>query len=164
MKRNLWLVVAFVVGTFCISQSGVSHVQASASTPNNAFAPDTIQYGPVPPFIPPGAQLAVLEGNPMASTGDYTIRLKMPAGYRIPPHWHPRRENITVISGTFELGMGDRFDEAKLKVYPAGSFAYMDPDMHHYALAETEGIVQVHGMSPVQFNYIDPNDDPSRKK
>jgi len=72
----------------------------------NAFAPDQIKYGPPPPFVAPGAQLAVLEGDPGASSGDFTIRLKMPDGYKIAPHWHPKRENVTVISGNFKVGMG----------------------------------------------------------
>ncbi|HZP32952.1 MAG TPA: cupin domain-containing protein [Candidatus Acidoferrales bacterium] len=130
----------------------------------NAFTPDTISWGPVPAFVPPGAQLAVVEGNPLATTGDYTIRLKMPSGYRIAPHWHPKRENVTVISGTLKFGMGDRFEESKMQGFPAGSFAYLDPNMHHYVMASGETIVQIHGMSPVQFNYINPSDDPSRGK
>jgi hypothetical protein len=90
----------------------------------------------------------VLEGNPAASSGDYTVRLKMPDGYRISPHWHPLRENVTVISGTFKLGMGDTFDKNKMKAFTAGSFAFLDPEMHHYAMACGEVVVQVHGMSP----------------
>ena len=131
---------------------------------HNAFTPDQIQWGPVPPFIPAGAQLAVLEGDPMAATGDYTIRLKMPDGYRIPPHWHPKRENVTVMSGTLQVGMGDTFEVSKMMSFPAGSFAYLDPSMHHYAMASGDTVVQIHGMSPVQFVYVNPNDDPSKKK
>jgi quercetin dioxygenase-like cupin family protein len=130
----------------------------------NAFTPDKIPYGPVPAFIPAGAQLAVLEGDPTAAAGDFTVRLKMPGGYRIPPHWHPHRENVTVISGNFKVGMGDNFDESKMMTFGTGSFAYLDPSMHHYAMADGEVVVQVHGMSPLQFNYVNPNDDPSHKK
>jgi hypothetical protein len=130
----------------------------------NIFTPDKIPYGPVPSFVPAGAQLAVIEGDPGASTGDFTVRLKMPDGYRIPPHWHPRRENVTVISGNFKVGMGDTFDESKMMTFGAGSFAYLDPSMHHYAMASGEAVVQVHGMSPLQFNYVNPSDDPSKKK
>ncbi|MFY9948068.1 MAG: cupin domain-containing protein, partial [Candidatus Sulfotelmatobacter sp.] len=137
---------------------------ASAVAEKNIFTPDAIQYGPAPSFVQPGAQLAVLEGDPMASTGDYTVRLKMPDGYRISPHWHPKRENVTVISGTFKVGMGDHFVESSMLTFPAGSFAYLDPDMHHYAMASGEVVVQIHGMSPVQFNYVNPEDDPGRKK
>lgn len=132
--------------------------------PENAFTPDKIPYGPVPSFIAPGAQLAVLEGDPGATNGDFTVRLKMPDGYRIAPHWHPKRENVTVISGNFKVGMGDAFDESKMMMFGAGSFAYLDPSMHHYALASGETVVQVHGMSPLQFNYVNPSDDPSKKK
>lgn len=138
-------------------------VVASPAPVDNVFTPDKIPYGPPPAFVAPGAQLAVLEGDPGASTGDFTIRLKMPDGYRIPPHWHPKRENVTVISGTFKVGMGDSFDESKMGNFGAGSFAFMDPSMHHYAMASGETIVQVHGMSPLQFNYVNPADDPSKK-
>lgn len=137
---------------------------AQSSTTQNAFAPDQVKWGPAPPVVEPSAQFAVLEGDPMASSGDYTIRLKMPSGFKIAPHWHPKRENVTVISGTFKVGMGDKFDETRMMSFPAGSFAYLDPDMHHYAMADGEVIVQVHGMSPVQFNYVNPEDDPSKKK
>jgi quercetin dioxygenase-like cupin family protein len=136
----------------------------ATSSERNTFTPAEILWGPAPAFVPAGAQLAVLEGNPAASTGDYTIRLKMPDGYRLAPHWHPYRENVTVISGNFKVGMGDTFDENKMAIFPAGSFAYLDPNMHHYAMASGEVVVQVHGMSPLQFNYVNPNDDPSRKK
>jgi ChrR Cupin-like domain len=136
---------------------------APVATAQNAFAPDQIKWGPPPPFVATGANLAVLEGNPMSNSGDFTIRLKMPDGYKLAPHWHPKRENVTVISGNFKVGMGDKFDEAKMTTFPAGSFAYLDPDMHHYAMASGEVIVQVHGMSPLQFNYVNPADDPSKK-
>jgi hypothetical protein len=97
-------------------------------------------------------------------TGDYAVRLKMPDAYRIAPHWHPNRENVTVITGTFKVGMGDRFDESKMGDFPAGSFAYVDPVMHHYAMASGEVVVQIHGASPFQINYVNPDDDPSRKR
>jgi mannose-6-phosphate isomerase-like protein (cupin superfamily) len=130
----------------------------------NAFTPDQVRFGPAPPFLPPGAQLAVLEGNPMADSGDYTIRLKMPDGYRVAPHTHPQRENVTVLSGTLKVGMGDQFDTSKMTSFQAGSFAYLDPSMHHYAAASGETVIQIHGVSPVKFNYINPTDDPTPKK
>lgn len=136
---------------------------APPSQAQNAFTPDQVKYGPAPPFVPPGAQLAVLEGNPMADSGDYTIRIKMPDGYKIAPHTHPLRENVTIISGTLKVGMGDSFDASKMMSFPTGSFAYLDPTMHHYVAASGETVVQIHGMSPVKFNYINPADDPSKK-
>jgi len=163
MKRNLCLILATCAVMWWASQSNLTGAMA-AGTEQHAFTPDAVQYGPAPSFVAPGAQLAVLEGNPLATSGDYTIRLKMPDGYRIAPHWHPKRENVTVISGTLKFGMGDRFDESSMSSFPAGSFAYLDPDMHHYVMASGDVVVQVHGMAPVQFNYINPDDDPSRKK
>jgi hypothetical protein len=161
MKRKLWVLLALVAEMLWMMQPGVT---ASSPAEKNAFTPDTIQWGPAPPFLPAGAQLAVLEGNPMASTGDYTVRLKMPAGYKIAPHWHPQRENVTVITGTFKLGMGDQFDESKMMSAPVGSFAYLDPSMHHYAMAVDEVVVQIHGQAPVQLNHVNADDDRSRKK
>lgn len=163
MKRNLCLILAISAAMCWVSQSHLTGAMA-AGTEKHAFTPDAVEYGPAPSFVVPGAQLAVLEGNPLATSGDYTIRLKMPDGYRIAPHWHPKRENVTVISGTLKFGMGDRFDENSMTSLPAGSFAYLDPDMHHYVMASGDTVVQVHGMAPVQFNYINPDDDPSRKK
>jgi uncharacterized RmlC-like cupin family protein len=163
MKSNFYVGLA-LAGILCGSSLLLATSRDPGSAEKNAFTPDTVPYGPAPAFVAPGAQLAVLEGDPMASKGDYTVRLKMPAGYRIAPHWHPQRENVTVISGTFKVGMGDHFDESKMGTFPAGSFAYLDPDMHHFAMASREVVVQIHGASPVQINYINPEDDPSRKK
>ena len=158
MKRTSAVIV-------CASALLLSALLLSAhpGAPQNAFTPDQIKFGPVPPFIAPGAKLAVLEGDPTAQSGEYTVRLEMPAGYKIAPHWHPKRENVTVISGNFKVGMGDQFEESKMLVFPAGSFAYLDPDMHHYAMAVGPAVVQVHGASPLVFNYVNPADDPSKK-
>jgi hypothetical protein len=162
MKRKLFIALV-IVGTLCIAGQLVTISAHPGADTTNAFTPDTIPWGAAPPFVAAGAQLAVIEGNPAASTGDYTVRLKMPDGYRIAPHWHPKRENVTVISGTFKVGMGDTFDKDKMGSFPAGSFAFLDPDMHHYAMASGEVIVQVHGTAPLQFNYVNPADDPSKK-
>jgi hypothetical protein len=162
MKRQTYrtaMLVGFAAGAILVLTTW-----AQGDHAKHAYTPDAVPYGPAPAFVAAGAQLAVFEGNPGASSGDYTVRLKMPDGYRIAPHWHPKRENVTVISGTFKVGMGDQFDESKMGEFPAGSFAYLDPDMHHYAMASGEVVVQVHGMAPLQFNYVNPDDDPSRKK
>ncbi len=144
--------------------SVAAFVAVQPSQAQNAFTPDQVKWAPAPPFLPPGAQLAVLEGDPMATTGDFTIRLKMPDGYKVPPHTHPHRENVTVLSGTLKVGMGDTFDASKMMSFGAGSFAYLDPSMHHYAGASGETIIQIHGESPAKFNWINPADDPMTKK
>ena len=153
MKKALTIAL-LVLGAVLLAYSGSSQ---------NIFTPEQIKWGPPPPFVAPGAQVAVLEGDPGASSGDFTVRLKMPDGYKIAPHWHPKRENVTIISGSFKVGMGDKFEESKMTAFAPGSFAYLDPEMHHYAMASGETIVQVHGMSPLQFNYVNPADDPSKK-
>jgi len=163
MKRNLYLALA-MVGLLCYAGQFLTTAAQSSAHERNAFTPDTIPWGPAPPFLAPGAQFAVLEGDPTASHGDYTVRLKMPDGYRIAPHFHPLRENVTVISVTFKLGMGDIFNTKKMAAFPACSFAFLDSDMHHYAMACGETVVQVHGISPLQFNFINPEDDPSTNK
>ena len=160
MKTTLLLVLG--MAGFLAGQS-TDTVTNPRSHGKNGFTPDTIPWGAAPPVVRAGAQFAVLEGDPTASSGDYTIRLKMPDGFRISPHWHPLRENVSIISGTFKVGMGDEFDVSKMKAFPAGSFAFLDPDMHHYAMASGETIVQVHGKSPLQFNYVNSADDPGRK-
>jgi len=108
--------------------------------------------------------MAVLEGDPGATTGDFTVRVKMPDGYKIAPHTHPNRENVTALSGTLKVGMGDAFDATKMMSFEAGSFAYLDPTMHHYAAASGETVIQIHGMSPLKLNYINKADDPTPKK
>jgi hypothetical protein len=163
VKRNLYLTLG-LAGVLCLGGQLFTLAAHSPAHEKNTFTPDTIVWGQAPPFLLPGAQLAVLEGDPSAPSGDYTVRLKMPGGYRIAPHWHPQRENVTIISGTFKVGMGDTFDEAKMGAFPAGSFAYLDPSMHHYAMASGDVVVQVHGAAPLQFNYVNADDDPSKKK
>ena len=150
--RLPFLAVAFSLAAF---------VMVQPSQAQNAFTPDQVKWGPAPPFVPPGAQLAVLEGDPGAESGDYTIRVKMPDGYKIAPHTHPNRENVTVLSGTLKVGMGDQFDAGKMMSFGAGSFAYLDPSMHHYAGTSGETVIQIHGIAPMKFNYINPADDPS---
>jgi quercetin dioxygenase-like cupin family protein len=158
MKHSVVVASSFCA-VFC-----VAIMAAQSGTPQNAFTPDQVKWGPAPPMVQPGAQFAVLEGDPMASSGDYTVRIKMPSGYKIAPHWHPKRESVTVLSGTLKVGMGDTFDAGKMMAFSSGSFAYLDPEMHHYVMASGETILQIHGASPVQINYVNPADDPSNKK
>jgi quercetin dioxygenase-like cupin family protein len=105
--------------------------------------------------------MAVLLGDP-GKPGMFIVRLKVPAGYKVMPHWHPTDENVTVISGSFGIGMGDKFD-AKTKAFPAGSFFSMPANMHHFAHAKTATVIEVSGMGPFALTYINPDDDPSKQ-
>ncbi len=125
--------------------------------------PNDVKWGPAPPSLPSGAQFAVLEGDPAKAGEMYTIRLKAPEGFKIPPHWHPVDEHVTVLSGTVAIGMGEKFDEAAVREMPAGSFAIMPKGMRHFAWARSEVVLQVHGVGPFEINYVNPADDPRRK-
>lgn len=124
--------------------------------------PDQVIWGPAPPVLPPGAKLAVLEGDPTAS-GQYTMRLLLPDRYRIPPHFHPFKEHVTVLKGTFKVGMGEKFDASALKGLPVGTFAALEPNVRHYAESEGETILQLHGTGPWSLTYVNPADDPRRR-
>lgn len=127
------------------------------------FTPQDVTWGPAPPFLPPGAQAAILEGDP-SQAGPFTIRLSMPDGYKIPAHNHPTIEHVTVLSGEFHLGMGDKLDTASGKTLPAGSFGYLPARMNHYAWANGATVVQVHGEGPFAIDYVNPADDPRNAK
>ena len=106
MKKIIFIVL------FCMAV-----LVAQAGHPQNAFKPDQIKWGPPPPFVNAGAQFAVLEGDPTASSGDFTIRIKMPDGYKIAPHWHPKRENVTVLRGDLKVGMGIHLIPTRWRIF-----------------------------------------------
>jgi quercetin dioxygenase-like cupin family protein len=118
-----------------------------------------IQWGPASPALEKGAMAVVMSGDP-GKAGPFVLRLKMPAGYRINPHWHPTDEHVTVVSGTFAAGMGDKFDAGAMKDLAAGSYAFLPAEMRHFALAKTDAVVQVHGMGPFTLTYVNAADDP----
>lgn len=114
------------------------------------------------PSLPPGAKAAVLEG-PMNEAVPFTVRLKLPANYQVPAHWHPAIEHVTVISGAFHMGTGDKFDATKVMALPPGAVAIMQPGTTHFALTKEETIIQIHGIGPWVVNYVNPADDPRKK-
>jgi quercetin dioxygenase-like cupin family protein len=124
---------------------------------------DAVKWEPAPPILPPGAQAAIISGDP-SSDGLYVVRLKLPDGYKVPAHNHPTSEYVTVLSGTFNLGMGDKLDMAKGQALTAGGFAEAPANMNHYAWAKGETIVQVHGKGPFAITYADAADDPRKTR
>jgi anti-sigma factor ChrR (cupin superfamily) len=121
-----------------------------------------LKWGPGPEFLPKGAEVAVLSGDP-AKDGLYVIRAKLPGGYRVPAHNHPTAEMVTVISGKFHLGMGDKLDEKKGTVLTAGGFAEAPAKMNHYAWTSGPTVIQVHGQGPFAITYVNAADDPRNK-
>lgn len=117
-------------------------------------------FGPAPAVLPPGATLAVLEGDP-TKPGLYTMRLSMPDGYTIPPHFHAVDEHVTVISGTFLVGMGEVINPAAFTTLQAGSFGMLPAGMRHYARARGQTVIQLHGTGPWGLTYVNPADAPA---
>ena len=115
------------------------------------------------PSLPKGAQLAAIEG-PMNEAVPFTIRLKFPADYRIPAHWHPAVERVTVLSGEFHMGVGDRLDEKKGHPLGVGDVMLLQPKTNHFAYTTTmEAVVQLHGTGPWGITYVNPDDDPRKQ-
>lgn len=156
MRRILlWsmVVVVAIAGAALAQDAGTGHVLS---------LPKDLKWGDPPPVFEKGATFALISGDP-GKDGLYVVRLRMPTGYRINPHWHPTDEHVTVISGTFEVGMGETFDKTTLKEVPAGGYVLLPAQMRHYAMAKTPCTVQVHGMGPFQLTYVNPADDPSQR-
>jgi hypothetical protein len=127
------------------------------------FPADKIKWQDGPSSLPKGAMIAVLEGDP-TKEGPFVFRLKLPDGYRVPPHTHPKTERITVISGTFNIGMGDKFDQMATRPMPAGTYGYWPADMKHFVWAKGETVLQFHGTGPWSIQYVNPDDDPRKRK
>jgi quercetin dioxygenase-like cupin family protein len=144
-------------------------VSAEPNTPQSkpsgiaVYAPDAMKWSDAPPVLPRGARVAVLEGDP-SKQGPFVMRVKLPDGYRIPPHTHPKAERLTVISGTFFVGQGATFDPKKGHPMPAGTFGTWPAGMQHFVWTEGETVIQLHGEGPWSLNYVNPTDDPRNKK
>lgn len=148
-----------------VSQRAAGAVAApsfAAGEPSASRAPD-LQWGPAPPVFPAGAEMAVLQGNP-GTAGLFTVRLRLPSGYKIAPHTHPTDEHVTVIKGTFLVGMGASVDRTSMLTLHAGGFATALANHPHYAVTEGRTEVQVHAMGPFAMTYVDPADDPRAAK
>lgn len=136
-------------------------VSAQAHADHIQVQPKDLTWNDVP-SLPPGAKVAVIQG-PMNEAKPFTVRLKLPANYVIPPHYHPAIEHVTVLSGTFNFGAGDKLDKNKTTILPPGSVLIMPPGMKHYAWTDKETIVQLTGTGPWGITYVDPKDDPRKK-
>jgi quercetin dioxygenase-like cupin family protein len=127
------------------------------------YPPTIIEWKEGPASLPPGAKMALLEGDP-TKEGPFVMRLQFPDGYHVPAHTHPKTERVTVISGTGYLAAGETLDRNSAKKLPAGSFGYWPAGMKHAAWFEGETVIQLHGVGPWQINYVNPADDPRKAK
>lgn len=154
-------VIAVAVTLWSVSPSaGDDHKDEMKAAIHN---PDKLEWKDGPPSLPKGAKIAVLEGDP-GKEGPFVFRVKLPDGYKIPPHTHPKPERVTVISGTFNIGMGDKFDVGKTEAMPAGTYGTWPAKMKHFVWVKGETVIQFHGEGPWTINYLNPDDDPRKEK
>ena len=139
-------------------------VQDDVKVPDHQFIPAAdLKWVDAPPSLPPGAKVAIVSGNP-AKPGPFTMRIKLPADYKIAPHFHPAVEHVTILSGTVNFGAGDEFDASKTTPLGPGSFAVMQTGVKHFLWTKEEVIVQNHAVGPWGVTYANPADDPRTKK
>lgn len=157
MKRILLIAVASGLSIAAISRT------AAADEPAHVmFNPADIKWGDAPPALPPGAKAAVLYGDP-GKPGLFVIRLKMPAGYVVPAHWHSNDEIVSVVSGSGAFGLGDKFDAKLLHPLSAGSLVVAPAKHNHFATTKTGAVLQISATGPFDMTYVNPADDPRNK-
>ena len=142
-----------------LTTAGISPAADHESMKANLYQPTKIEWKDGPPSLPKGAKIAVLEGDP-SKEGMFVFRVKVPDGYHIPAHTHPKPERVTIIQGTFKLAMGENPKKENAEVLPTGTYGVWPPGMIHAVWIEGETIVQFHGMGPWVINYVNPADDP----
>jgi quercetin dioxygenase-like cupin family protein len=136
---------------------------ASADAGHKMMLAKDLKWADVP-SLPPGAKLAVIEG-PMNEAVPFTVRVKLPANYRLPAHFHPAVERVTTLSGVFYMGMGDKLDPAQATMaLGPGDVMIMVPGTKHFAVTKEETVLQLHGTGPWGITYVDPADDPRKKQ
>ncbi len=151
--------VLFLAAVLCLAQSGKEQIGAG----HVIVTPGQAQWQPAAPPLPPGAQVSVLDGDPAQSGAQYSIGIKMPDGYRIPPHWHPMDASVVVVKGTFVMGLGEKFDRSRGHELPAGAFMRMSKEVRHFEWTKGETIIYVYGAGPLDTIYVNPADDPRQK-
>jgi len=134
---------------------------ALAADEHKVLTPKDVKWAPAPASVPKGAQAATIYGDP-SKEGQFALRLKLPKGYHIPPHSHPKPEVVTILSGTLRLGEGATADQSKAKPLPAGSFFAMAPGMQHYVYADEETVLQLNSIGPWALTYVNAKDDPRK--
>jgi quercetin dioxygenase-like cupin family protein len=167
-NQGITLAVLVLVGAGCSKQKSetgaadvVNDTTGTAVAGNNA-EPAALTWGPAPQVFPAGAKIAVVSGDPNAE-GPFQVQLSFPDGYKIPPHYHPTDEVVTVKEGTFLVGMGDKLDPKKAKAMEQGDSGSVPAGMHHFAIARGATIVAVSAQGPFTMTYVNPADDPTQR-
>jgi len=161
-KLAVLFMAAFVIIiglTACEKQEKAEHVMTPNQSAHVMITDAELTWVDGPSSLPDGATMVVLEGDP-TKAGLFTLRFKLPANYKVPPHFHPAEEHVTVLSGSFSMGLGENFDESALKELPVAGFAVMPTGVRHFAWSKDGATIQLHGMGPWAITYVNPADDP----
>lgn len=157
MKKQITQLKIVQLTIVVLALAAISFAQDSAE--HKMVAPEAIQWR----ATGPGQEMAVMSGNPLKEGEPFVLRIKFVAGSKVPPHWHPIDEHLTVIKGSFFMGKGEKFDEAAGHVMTAGAYMMMPKKTPHFAWTKEETIIQLHGIGPFKTFWINPADDPAKK-
>jgi quercetin dioxygenase-like cupin family protein len=153
-RAQLVLVLSLAFPAVALTQAQPAGTEP---TVHSVVLSNAVAYQPLEiPGFATGVKMAVLHGDPNAASGDYTLRLSFPAGYKFPAHWHPMGEHLTVLEGVLLLGMGDKPDDTKLQSFPVGTFVYIPGKMSHFGGAKGATVIQLHGMAPFKIELTKP--------
>jgi quercetin dioxygenase-like cupin family protein len=161
MKKFLFsplLLIFFCQVAFTQTNSGSMQNDTTHIMVNN----NDMKWMDGPPVLPPGIKMTVLNGDP-SKEGEFAIRIMMPANYKVPPHWHPTTENVTVLEGTLYMGSSEKFDEKNSMALSQGGYSSIPAHHPHFVFTKDKAVVQVHAMGPFSITYINPADDPQHK-
>ena len=166
MKRTFWVVALVISLAFLAlgqqtAMTGHDDKKPTAGDYQISY-PENLTWKDGPASLQAGVKMAVMEGDP-SKEGFFTMRLWMPDGFKVLPHFHPRIEHVTIIKGTLNLGMGEKFDQTATRAMPEGTFGFWPPGMRHFAWTKGETILQLHGIGPWVITYVNPSDDPRNK-
>lgn len=156
---KLRLALSALVLSYVAVAAGTAGIGAAQAVPEPAahavVQSDQVTFSPIEvPGFDTGMKIAAIHGDPNALSGMYVIRLQFPAGYQFPAHWHPNAENLTVLSGDLQLGMGEKVDAAKLVSYKPGAFMYIPGKMPHFGGAKEATVIQLHGQAPFKIELV----------
>jgi quercetin dioxygenase-like cupin family protein len=155
MNKNLFKSVC-VAATLLAVFAAASYSQDKKA---NDSAHKIVRYGDLKwTGIIKGCEIATVAGDPNADGAPFVIRLRCADGSKVPAHWHPTDEYLTVLKGAFLVGTGESFDESKLQTMNVGNFILMPKEMRHFAVNKGETIVQVHGVGPFKVNWVNPSE------
>jgi hypothetical protein len=159
MRMLLAVTLTLLTAAAAAGQSAVARGDGQTQDKMGLFLPTEVRWEQGPASLQKGAKMAVLEGDP-AREGFFTMRLWLPDGFVVAPHWHTQVEHVTIISGVLNFGMGEKFDRGTTREMPAGSFGYWPVGMRHFAWTKGETVLQLHGRGPWTITYVNPADDP----